>query len=286
MLLALLSTFGDELSAIEFMKYLLLLNMGEVDAMYSFVPYEYGGFSYQAYSDKRSLIRKGLLEDSDGWRLTELGKKSVSFFDSGLFSDSELLLTKYSGFSSDDIVRETYRLYPFYALNSEIASSLLTESELDEVEMTRPKCWGGAVFSAGYEGISLDKYLVGLYRASVSVLVDVRKNAFSMKYGFSKKTLKGTCENLGIEYIHVPSLGIEGGKRKNLLDQADYDALFEEYRNTVLKYRTKELDSLAEMVNNGSRIALICYEANLAQCHRTLVAEALSRLTNIGVQLL
>jgi uncharacterized protein (DUF488 family) len=284
MLLALLSTFGGELGAIEFMKYLLLMNTGKADAMYSFVPYRFGGFSYQAYADKRTLIRKGLLEDSEGWELTASGKKATSFFDSSAFCDSKALFQKYKGYSSNEVVRETYRLYPFYALNSEIASTVLSEPELALVHKMRPSVSGAAIISAGYEGKSLDKYLLALFQSGVSVLVDVRKNAFSMKYGFSKKTLSSACANLGIEYMHVPSLGIESASRKNLSSQAEYDALFDEYKNTVLKLRTEELDSLAEMVNNGSRIALICYEANPAQCHRTLVADALSKLTGIGVQ--
>jgi len=286
MLLALLSTFGGELGALEFMKYLLLLNTGNTDAHYSFVPYRFGAFSYQAYADKRTLVRKGLLEDSEGWKLTESGKKAVSFFSASAFRDSQALLKKYKGYSSNEVVRETYRIYPFYALNSEIASEVLSPSEFAQVEEVRPKHIGAAIFSAGYEGKSLDEYLLTLFRSSVSVLVDVRKNAFSRKYGFSKSTLSSACAKLGIEYKHVPALGIESASRRNLDSQAEYDALFDEYRRTVLELRNAELDSLAEMVNNGSRIALICYEANPAQCHRTLVAELLSKLTGIGVQTL
>ena len=75
-------------------------------------------------------------------------------------------------------------------------------------------------------------------------------------------------------------------KRKNLISQEDYDKVFSEYRDTVLKAEKSELDSLAEMVNSGKRLAFTCYEANPAQCHRTLVAEEVSKLTGVGVQLL
>jgi len=57
-----------------------------------------------------------------------------------------------------------------------------------------------------WEGRSLDAYLDALVRRNISHLVDVRKNALSMKYGFSKSQLSKTCAHLGITYIHEPDL--------------------------------------------------------------------------------
>ena len=61
------------------------------------------------------------------------------------------------------------------------------------------------------------------------------ENAYSQKYGFSKTQLTKACEGVGIEYIHIPELGIESDKRKDLKSQEDYDTLFEDYENTTLK---------------------------------------------------
>lgn len=284
LLLALLEAFGGSVGAIDFMKYLFLLSQEQKAASYHFVPYKFGCFSYQAYADKRSLVRKGLLEDTDTWDLTSAGHGMLMDIEKSNVSAIVSVKKEFCDYSGNDLVRYVYGRFPFYALNSEIAQDLLSESECEMIKLTRPVSDSPAVQSIGYEGLSLDEYLVRLFKASTDVLVDVRKNAFSMKYGFSKKTLKSATEALGMEYIHTPTLGIEADKRKKLITQKDYDDLFEDYEKNVLQFRKQELDSLAKMVNNGARIAVTCYEANQAQCHRTIVAREISRLTGIEVR--
>ena len=43
------------------------------------------------------------------------------------------------------------------------------------------------LFTIGYEGISIDTYINKLLQNYIKTLVDVRKNAYSNKFGFSKK---------------------------------------------------------------------------------------------------
>jgi len=71
----------------------------------------------------------------------------------------------------------------------------------------------------------------------VTILCDVRRNALSRKYGFSKKTLGNACQNLGIRYEHLPELGIASARRKELHTQADYDRLFSAYEEDTLKHQ-------------------------------------------------
>ncbi|RKZ01802.1 hypothetical protein DRQ21_09945 [Candidatus Fermentibacteria bacterium] len=284
LLLALLEAFGSSVGAVDYMKYLFLLSQKQRSPSYHFVPHRFGCFSYQAYADKRSLIRKGLLEDSDVWELTSAGHGMLKELEESNSAAVTSVKREFGRYSGNELIRYVYSQFPFYALNSEIAGDLLSDSENAMIELTRPEYSGSALQSIGYEGLSLDEYLVRLFKAGTEVLVDVRKNAFSMKYGFSKKTLKSSTEALGMKYIHFPSLGIEGAKRKKLYTQKDYDDLFDDYERNVLQYRKQELDSLAEMVNSGTRIAVTCYEANQAQCHRTIVAREISRLTGIEVR--
>ncbi|MCS2389053.1 DUF488 domain-containing protein [Bacteroides thetaiotaomicron] len=63
------------------------------------------------------------------------------------------------------------------------------------------------------------------------MLCDVRKNAYSQKYGFSKGQLEKACTGVGIKYIHIPQLGIESEQRQDLKSQKDYEILFESYEN-------------------------------------------------------
>ncbi|HAI77109.1 MAG TPA: DUF488 domain-containing protein, partial [Microscillaceae bacterium] len=111
----------------------------------------------------------------------------------------------------------------------------------------------------------------------VKVLVDVRNNPLSMKFGFSKSPLKQYCEGLDIQYIHIPEVGIQSAQRQELNTQSDYDKLFDFYRKDNL---SKTIDSQIRILNllkEHKRIALTCFEANICQCHRKHLAEAIEK---------
>lgn len=129
--------------------------------------------------------------------------------------------------------------------------------------------------------MSLEKYLNLLITSDVKVLVDVRKNAFSMKYGFSKATLQKAVEGVGLKYIHVPQLGIESENRQFLHTQDDYDRLFDVYENTTLKENWQYILQVRKVMDENRRICLTCFERNPRQCHRTKVANALMSLSDV-----
>ncbi len=64
------------------------------------------------------------------------------------------------------------------------------------------------VYTAGYEGESIDRFLQKLLKAGIEQILDVRSNPMSRKYGFSRKTLSGLSEKLDMEYVHLPELGV------------------------------------------------------------------------------
>ena len=107
----------------------------------------------------------------------------------------------------------------------------------------------------------------------MNVLVDVRKNPFSMKFGFSKKRLHDTGEKLGIDYLHLPDLGIATSKRKDLKTLADYQELFSDYRKQ-LHTKSRSIDSIKE-VGGKKKAALMCFEKDVRYCHRGVIADAL-----------
>jgi uncharacterized protein (DUF488 family) len=99
-----------------------------------------------------------------------------------------------------------------------------------------------------------------------------------MKYGFSKSLLKKFCESVGIDYIHIPEVGIQSDQRQSLNTQADYDELFALYRNTNLTKTTTSQQQILSLLKERRRIALTCFEANICQCHRKHLAEAIEAL--------
>ena len=141
------------------------------------------------------------------------------------------------------------------------------------------------LFTIGYEGLSLEQYIKKLILFDVHTLCDVRKNAYSQKYGFSKHTLEKACVGVGIRYVHVPQLGIESDKRRDLRSQKDYDILFDEYERTTLKENTEALLYVRSIIDADKRVALTCFEKDPRQCHRSRVAKALMQLSNIQYEL-
>ena len=117
-----------------------------------------------------------------------------------------------------------------------------------------------------------------LIKNGVRVLCDVRRNPFSMKYGFSKTQLLNACNGVNIEYIHFPEVGIGSDMRQELNNQNDYDNLFSIYKGTTLKNTLERQIEILTLLKNKKRIALTCFEADINQCHRKHLAESISGL--------
>lgn len=188
------------------------------------------------------------------------------------------LQTVFGKMSPKELMRHTYITDPFYATKSEVASDILTKEELEKVEAAKPANNETILYTIGYEGISLEEYLVRLIKQDVKVLVDVRNNPLSMKYGFSKSQLKRYCESLGIGYVHIPEVGIQSEQRQELNSQADYDKLFTLYREQNLKNTIASQTQILNLLQEHKRIALTCFEANICQCHRKHLADAIESL--------
>jgi uncharacterized protein (DUF488 family) len=178
------------------------------------------------------------------------------------------------------LVAEVYRGYPYWATRSRIAHDVLFGDDvaLAAIEQARPVRIESALCSIGYEGQSVEGYFNTLLRSGVSVLCDVRKNAFSRKFGFSKAMLSRVCQDLDIRYEHVPELGIESDDRQALNDLADYERLFVKYEKTVLPVQSKPLARIANWITAGDCVALTCFERLPEYCHRTKVACAVEKM--------
>lgn len=123
-----------------------------------------------------------------------------------------------------------------------------------------------------------------LYLKNIRLLVDVRKNSFSMKYGFSKKQLKGMCEKMGIRFMHIPELGIDSGKRKNLESENDYEALFKVYEAETLPERKEQLSKLHEIFKEYERVAITCFEKEHKSCHRHKISDHLLKEYEVPIE--
>ena len=193
----------------------------------------------------------------------------------------EVIKEQFGNMTQDELIHYTYVKYPFYATKSRIAKDLMSEEEMAKINAQKRHFDEPMLFTIGYEDLSLEQYIKRLILFDVRTLCDVRKNAYSQKYGFSKQTLEKACVGVGIRYVHVPQLGIESDKRRDLRSQKDYDILFDEYERTTLKDTTEALLYVRSIIDADKRVALTCFEKDPRQCHRSRVAKALMQLPNI-----
>ncbi len=277
-ILSLIELLGGEVEKLRFQKLLFLYAMRKQEPEYDFVPYKFGCYSYSAKADMNTMVKKGYLTESEN----KYGKlDSTNYLQKLKTADRNILqevVLDYGQMSSNTLIKHTYLNFPFYAIRSTIAKDILPGQLYDRVEKALPKNEETTLFTIGYEGISLEMYLQKLVRNNVKLLVDVRKNPLSMKFGFSKTLLKRYCNSLGIEYMHIPEVGINSEKRQQLDTQSDYDRLFSEYCQTTLQDTLVEQNRILVLLKDYKRIALTCFEAEPCQCHRTYLADAIKEL--------
>ncbi|WP_237216579.1 DUF488 domain-containing protein [Falsiroseomonas oryziterrae] len=130
-----------------------------------------------------------------------------------------------------------------------------------------------AVATIGYEGATPDRLLAALKAAGVATLVDVRAIAASRRPGFAKRALSATLEGAGIGYLHLRALGTPAAGRAAARAgrPAEMRRIFAAHLAGVeAQAALAELSALARR----QPVCLLCLEADPAQCHRTLVAEA------------
>jgi uncharacterized protein (DUF488 family) len=241
------------LKRMQFVKLMFLASKRR--SLYDFVPYQYGPFSFQLYQDMRHLEREGFLAqtEDDVHFVERVFPKPDPYIQEGVTS----VINQFSGFREKDLVDYVYQNYPEMTIFSKI-KQLKTYYRNES-----------GIVTIGYEGRSIDKFLSILVENKVGKLIDVRKNPFSMKYGYSKNQLISALEKLGISYLHLPELGIESDQRQNLSGKG-FAELFRRYARE-LGAKEELLDTIKSLARK-EKVALMCFEAKAADCHRGVIA--------------
>ncbi len=283
LILSLLANLPDSAGATRLHKLMLLLAQAQTKPAYDFVPYKYGGFSFQLRQDVETLVRQGWLirKDEEKGRVWQVADVLPVY---RLKPDDQQalasVLERFGRYTRSELIRYTYQQSPYHAINSTVVKEHLNAEEIVRVQAARPTFAPGmlpTLFTIGYEGISLDTYINQLIRHGVKLLCDVRKNAFSMKWGFSLGQLQPACEAVGIRYLHMPNLGIESSQRKNLDTQLDRDQLFQRYAQETLTAQATQIEKLIDLLKTENRVAITCFEREVCQCHRGKLAETIVR---------
>jgi uncharacterized protein (DUF488 family) len=138
-----------------------------------------------------------------------------------------------------------------------------------------------AVYTIGYEGRELSAFLAKLIDEGVRLLVDVRELPLSRKKGFSKRTLEKALGDHGIRYLHVRELGCP----KAIRDSYKIDGDWKKYVRAFCSYLERQGTPLATVAQRArdSRACLMCFEMDFTRCHRSIVADALARKSDVRI---
>lgn len=282
-LLTILSEAKTPMSHIALVKAAFLIRLesefGKQSAFYDFLPYKFGPFSFALYRELASLKRDGyVIEDQNTFRLSPKTKKQtkeqVGSLPDSWRKETRKIVNDYFGASQDELLGDVYRRFPWFSINSEL-------THLKPKGSKRP-CATVAVYTVGYERKSVDSFFNGLLEDGIQNILDVRANPISRKYGFARKSMSEIARKLGIEYTHMPSLGISSADRSDLTDFDSYQRLLDRYENEMLPSREEEVDLAVDIVTAQST-ALLCMEADVRCCHRGRLANAIASKTKLPI---
>jgi uncharacterized protein (DUF488 family) len=252
---------------------------------FDFIPYKFGCYSLQAIQDLSVLEKTGYIKKHQTNHATTWKMHSSDNFIAMLKPEDQSALNNlfrnFSTLRTNELIKHTYLNYPYWAIHSTILEDILTTEEQSRVLEQKKALTVKCLYTIGYEGVSLENYLNKLIINDVKVLCDVRKNALSQKWGFSKSVLKDACEKAGIRYVHIPQLGVESEDRQELKTLSDYIHLFSLYKLTTLPENKTSLLQLAEIVRQNERVALTCFEKDVQMCHRGVVASELMKIEKL-----
>jgi len=251
------------------MKLSFLLRQESDVAAFDFFPYRYGPYSWLVQRTLDSLYQDGSVAGA---------KPSIVNHEHALQDYAVLPPTVRSAIgrtvklmakrSDDDVLKLVYQRFPEFTLMSCLTSHSKRTAALE------------VIFSLGYEGVSIDRFLNTVVQAGILRLVDVRRNPISRRFGFSKTRLSEYCGKIGVEYVHLPELGIASDERMALNGPKSYQRLFDRYETEMLPGQAPVLDRAVALVKEKAS-ALLCFEADVMCCHRGRLAAYLTKETGL-----
>src|SRR5262245_50888738 len=132
-------------------------------------------------------------------------------------------------------------------------------------------------FTFGYAGRKLDQILQAMLDAGVRTLIDIRQNAVSMyRPELTKSKLREAVERAGLQYIHLPELGVPRDIRAKAIASGSRKVIWDWYDQYVVEpYLGKNLHHFLNSVEHP--VAMMCAELDPTECHRHRLFVALEQ---------
>jgi len=133
------------------------------------------------------------------------------------------------------------------------------------------------IWSVGHGARPLEEFLVMLLAADIKALADVRLAAGSRRHPqFGASALDVSLGEIGIAYVHLPSLG---GRREPRADSPHRALRVAAFRGYADHMETEEFARGYERLVSLARespTAFMCAETLWWRCHRRLIADRLT----------
>lgn len=130
------------------------------------------------------------------------------------------------------------------------------------------------IYTIGYEGTDIAKFIQTLKIVGVEVLADVRALPLSRKKGFSKNSLREHLEAAGIEYHSFQALG-DPKPGREAARAGKFDVFREIYTSHIETPEAVLRVSDLAKISFGKITCMLCFERDPKTCHRTIIAEKL-----------
>jgi uncharacterized protein (DUF488 family) len=234
------------------------------NSFYNFTPCTPGPFSFALAQELEKLqsLSYVLPHGENAWILNSERASAAQGVSGPVSRDVTTIMNQFRGLRSDDLLKTVTQRDPAF---------LVTRSRAEK-----------AVYTAGYEGLSIDEFLHLLVSNGIERLVDVRSNPTARRYGFHKSTLTRLTGQLGIEYRHFAELGIRSEVRQRFPAGENRDRMFDEYEAATLQTESAAVQDVATLVDERPSV-LVCMESEPSCCHRSRLANPVSTLTGLPI---
>lgn len=128
------------------------------------------------------------------------------------------------------------------------------------------------VYTIGYEGTDIEKFVQTLLMVGIDVVADVRAVPLSRKKGFSKNTLRDRLAEVGIQYLPMQTLG-DPKPGRDAAKAGDYDAFRAIYTSHIEQPEASSAVAALASEAENQKICLLCFERDPKTCHRIIVGE-------------
>lgn len=128
------------------------------------------------------------------------------------------------------------------------------------------------IFTIGYEGTDIDRFVKTLVAVGIDAVADVRAVPLSRKKGFSKNVLRERLAEAGIDYLPLQTLG-DPKPGREAAKAGNYEAFRAIYSAHIDQADVRVIVAGLAREAEHAKVCLLCFERDPKTCHRMIVGE-------------